>query len=59
MIALKLFVLASLIGFVIWAFVDPGYDSITATVLSAGCFLAIRVNERAQKNKRTFNPKKY
>jgi hypothetical protein len=59
MIALKLFVVAALIGAVAWALFSPGYDSISATVVAAGCLLAIRVNERAQKEKRIFNPKKY
>jgi hypothetical protein len=46
-----------LIGSIIWIVIDPGYEPITAVIITAGCLLAIRVNERAQKDKSTFNPK--
>lgn len=58
MLALKLFVLAAFIGSLIWSFADPGYQSITAVIISAGSLLAIRVNQRAQRYKHTFKPKK-
>lgn len=57
MFALKILLAAAFIGSIIWAFVDPGYEPITAAIIAGGSLLAIRVNERAQKDKRTFKPK--
>ena len=58
MFALKLLLAVAFIGSIIWTFVDPGYEPITAVFITAGCLLAIRVNARAQKDKRTFKPEK-
>lgn len=55
--ALKLFLLAALLGALVWTLADPGYKPITAVIITAGCLLAIRVNERAQKDKHTYKPK--
>lgn len=57
MVALKLLLAAALLGALVWTFADPGYKPITAVIIAAGCLLAIRVNERAQKDKRTYKPK--
>ncbi|AKR42877.1 hypothetical protein [Methylophilus sp. TWE2] len=56
MVALKLLLATALLGSLIWTLTDPGYKPITAVVIAAGCLLAIRVNERAQKDKRTYKP---
>jgi hypothetical protein len=57
MLVLKLLLIASLIGSVIWIILNPDYKSITAVIIIGGSLLAIRVNERAQKDKRSFKPK--
>jgi uncharacterized membrane-anchored protein len=57
MLALKLFLAVLLISSIIWTIVDPDYKAITAVIITGGSLLAIRVNERAQKDKRTFEPK--
>ncbi|PPD10590.1 hypothetical protein [Methylophilus sp.] len=56
MVALKLLLAAALLGSLIWTLINPGYEPITAVIIAAGCLLAIRVNERAQKDKRTYKP---
>jgi len=56
MVALKLFLAVVLLGSLIWTFTDPGYEPITAVIIAVGCLLAIRVNERAQKDKRIYKP---
>jgi hypothetical protein len=57
MLVLKLLLIATLIGSVIWTILNPDYKSITAVIIIGGSLLAIRVNERAQKDKRSFKPK--
>ena len=57
MLALKLLLAVLLIGSIIWLIIDPDYKAITALIIAGGSLLAIRVNERAQKDKRTFEPK--
>lgn len=57
MFVLKLFLVVALIGSIIWVFIEPGYKPITAITIVAGSLLAIRVNEHAQRDKRTFKPK--
>lgn len=57
MFALKMLLVAAFIGSIIWTFVDPGYEPVTAVIITGGSLLAIRVNQRAQKDKRTFEPK--
>ncbi|MGQ3170434.1 MAG: hypothetical protein ACT6RZ_02170 [Methylophilus sp.] len=56
MVFLKLLLFAAFIGSIIWAVADPDYDSITSVIIIAGSLLAIRVNERAQKDKRNYEP---
>jgi hypothetical protein len=58
MLFLKLLLVAAFIGSIIWSIADPDYKSITAVIITGGSLLAIRVNERAQKDKRAFEPKK-
>lgn len=58
MFTLKLFLAIALIGSITWSIIEPDYKSITAVIITAGSLLAIRVNERAQKDKRTFKPEK-
>ncbi|HSI46442.1 MAG TPA: hypothetical protein VK950_09690 [Methylophilus sp.] len=57
MLALKLLLAVLLIGSIIWLIIDPDYKAITALIIAGASLLAIRVNERAQKDKRTFEPK--
>lgn len=58
MLALKIFLIACLIGSIIWAIFDTDYQSVTAVIITAGCLLAVRANARAQKDKRTYQPEK-
>lgn len=58
MLFLKLFLAATFIGSIIWLIIEPDYKSISAVIITAGSLLAIRVNERAQKDKREFEPDK-
>lgn len=59
MLFLKLFLAATFIGSIIWLIIEPDYKSISALIITAGSLLAIRVNERAQKDKREFEPDKH
>jgi hypothetical protein len=59
MLFLKLFLAATFIGSIIWLIIEPDYKSISAVIITAGSLLAIRVNERAQKDKREFEPNKH
>jgi hypothetical protein len=59
MLFLKLLLAATLIGSIVWLILYPDYKSITAVIITGGSLLAIRVNERAQKDKREFEPKKH
>lgn len=59
MLFLKLFLAAVFIGSIIWLIIEPDYKSISAVIITAGSLLAIRVNERAQKDKREFEPDKH
>jgi hypothetical protein len=56
MLFLKIFLFIALIASIIWAVADPGYDSISSIIIIVGSLLAIRVNERAQKDKRNYEP---
>jgi hypothetical protein len=57
MLVLKLFLITLFLASIVWVLVAPDYKAITAVVITAGSLLAIRVNERAQKDKREFEPK--
>ncbi|MFD0912507.1 hypothetical protein [Methylophilus luteus] len=57
MLVLKLFLITLLLASIIWVLVAPDYKAITAVIITGGSLLAIRVNERAQKDKREFEPK--
>ncbi len=59
MLFLKLFLAATFIGSIIWLIIEPDYKSISAVIITAGSLLAIRVNERAQKDKREYEPDKH
>lgn len=59
MLFLKLFLAATFIGSIIWLIIEPDYKSISAVIVTAGSLLAIRVNERAQKDKREYEPDKH
>lgn len=57
MLVLKLFLITLFLASFVWLLVAPDYKAITAVIITGGSLLAIRVNERAQKDKRSFEPK--